>query len=231
MTISQDITEQVAQCCVNIADAVEQAGSNLDQVVRVNYVLPDGSLFERCWPAMRAAFASARPEAMMIGAGLSSPAMKIEVTALKGSDAQFSGAPSSPERPVLLGRRRRTAERLSAESRSKRRKLGPGVTAARLPQFTGASGHGHRLRPARNRESQARWLDGRGLHSPHSLSPPTRSLTHSTHPLHPPTRSATDPPAQCRMTHPDIRASCMRAAHSRHGAGQPFAIACGTICP
>jgi enamine deaminase RidA (YjgF/YER057c/UK114 family) len=89
MTISEDIAEQIAQCFVNIAAALEQAGSSLDEVVRVNYVLPDGSLFEKCWPAMRAAFASARPAAMMIQAGLSSPAMKIEieVTALKGSAA------------------------------------------------------------------------------------------------------------------------------------------------
>jgi enamine deaminase RidA (YjgF/YER057c/UK114 family) len=89
MTLSEDIAEQVAQCFVNIAAALEQAGSSLDEVVRVNYVLPDVSLFEECWPAMRAAFASARPAAMMIQAGLSSPAMKIEieVTALKGSAA------------------------------------------------------------------------------------------------------------------------------------------------
>ena len=61
-------------------------------MVRVTYVLPEGSLFEQCWPATRAAFASAKPAAMMIQAGLSEPAMKIEieVTALKGS------APSGP---------------------------------------------------------------------------------------------------------------------------------------
>jgi len=63
-------------------------------VVRVTYVLPDGALFEECWPATRQAFASARPAAMMIQAGLSDPAMKIEieVTALKGSAAQESAA-------------------------------------------------------------------------------------------------------------------------------------------
>ena len=87
MTISDDVTEQTAQAFANIAAALEQAGSSLDDVVRVTYVLPDGALFEQCWPATREAFASARPAAMMIQAGLSDPAMKIEieVTALKGS--------------------------------------------------------------------------------------------------------------------------------------------------
>jgi enamine deaminase RidA (YjgF/YER057c/UK114 family) len=42
---------------------------------------------------MREAFSSAKPAAMMIEAGLSDPAMKIEieVTALKGSAASGSG--------------------------------------------------------------------------------------------------------------------------------------------
>ena len=89
MTISDDIGAQTAQAFANIAEALERAGSSLDDVVRVTYVLPDGSLFEQCWPAMREAFASAKPAAMMIEAGLSSPEMKIEieVTALKGSAA------------------------------------------------------------------------------------------------------------------------------------------------
>jgi len=87
MTISDDVVEQTTQAFANIAAALHQAGSSLDEVVRVTYVLPDGALFEQCWPATREAFSSAKPAAMMIEAGLSDPAMKIEieVTALKGS--------------------------------------------------------------------------------------------------------------------------------------------------
>ncbi len=90
MTISDDLAQQTAQAFANIAAALAQAGSSLDEVVRVTYVLPDGALFEQCWPAMREAFSSARPAAMMIQAGLSDPAMKIEieVTALKGSASE-----------------------------------------------------------------------------------------------------------------------------------------------
>jgi len=89
MTISDDLAEQAAQAFANIAAALAEAGSSLDEAVRVTYVLPDGALFEQCWPAMREAFSSAKPAAMMIQAGLSDPAMKIEieVTALKGSAA------------------------------------------------------------------------------------------------------------------------------------------------
>ena len=89
MTISDDLGEQTAQAFANVAAALAQAGSSLDEVVRVTYVLPDGTHFEQCWPAMREAFSSAKPAAMMIQAGLSDPSMKIEieVTALKGSGA------------------------------------------------------------------------------------------------------------------------------------------------
>ena len=94
MTISDDLAEQTAQAFANIAAALAEAGSSLDEVVRVTYVLPDVALFERCWPAMREAFSAARPAAMMIQAGLSDPAMKIEieVTALKGSALKGSAA-------------------------------------------------------------------------------------------------------------------------------------------
>jgi len=55
-------------------------------VVRVTYVVPDGSEFERCWPVLRKYFGEIRPAAMMISAALADARMKIEieVTALKG---------------------------------------------------------------------------------------------------------------------------------------------------
>jgi len=79
MAISDDILEQTEQCLKNIDAALTQAGSSLKEVVRVTYVLPDGSLFERCWPILRKYFGSIRPAAMMISAGLADPRMKIEI--------------------------------------------------------------------------------------------------------------------------------------------------------
>ena len=85
MTIEDDVVAQAAQCFKNIEAALQQAGSSLQDVVRVNYVLPNGADFEPCWPVLRKYFGEARPAAMMVCAGLLDPRMKIEieVTALK----------------------------------------------------------------------------------------------------------------------------------------------------
>ncbi|MBT9463258.1 RidA family protein [Hydrogenophaga sp.] len=85
MRISDNVVEQAEQCMQNIAAALKQAGSSLDDVVRVNYVLPMGADFEACWPVLRKHLGTARPAAMMITAGLLDPRMKIEieVTAFK----------------------------------------------------------------------------------------------------------------------------------------------------
>ena len=85
MTIADGLLEQTEQCLKNIAAALEQAGSNLQDVVRVTYVLPNGAEFSDCWPVLRKYFGDVRPAAMMISAGLADPRMKIEieVTALR----------------------------------------------------------------------------------------------------------------------------------------------------
>jgi enamine deaminase RidA (YjgF/YER057c/UK114 family) len=85
MTISDDVVVQAEQCLKNITSALAQAGSSLQDVVRVTYVLPDGADFEPCWPVLRKYFGEVRPAAMMISAGLADPRMKIEieVTTLK----------------------------------------------------------------------------------------------------------------------------------------------------
>jgi enamine deaminase RidA (YjgF/YER057c/UK114 family) len=85
MTISEEIATQAEQCLENIASALAQAGASMADVVRVTYVLPDGSAFAQCWPVLKRYFGSVRPAAMMISAGLLDPRMKIEieVTALK----------------------------------------------------------------------------------------------------------------------------------------------------
>jgi enamine deaminase RidA (YjgF/YER057c/UK114 family) len=87
MTISDDLVQQTEQCLLNIESALREAGSSLNDVVRVTYVLPVATEFELCWPVLRNYFGAARPAAMMITAGLIDPRMKIEieVTALKSS--------------------------------------------------------------------------------------------------------------------------------------------------
>ena len=87
MTIEDDVVAQAEQCFKNIEAALQQAGSSLQDVVRVNYVLPNGADFEPCWPVLRQYFGEVRPAAMMVCAGLLDPRMKIEieVTAVKRS--------------------------------------------------------------------------------------------------------------------------------------------------
>lgn len=87
MSIADGIVAQTEQCLQNIDAALREAGSSLKDVVRVTYVLPNGSEFEQCWPVLRKYFGEVRPAAMMISAGLADPRMRIEieVTALKQS--------------------------------------------------------------------------------------------------------------------------------------------------
>lgn len=85
MTISGNIAVQTEQCLQNIASALQQAESSMADVVRVTYVLPDASQFEKCWPVLQKYFGDVRPAAMMMSAGLLDARMliEIEVTAIR----------------------------------------------------------------------------------------------------------------------------------------------------
>jgi enamine deaminase RidA (YjgF/YER057c/UK114 family) len=100
MTISDDLAEQTEQCLRNIESALTEAGSSMEDIVRVTYVLPNASEFQDCWPVLRRYFGSVRPAAMMISAGLADPRMRIEieVTALKQKDPKLQLG-SGRERP------------------------------------------------------------------------------------------------------------------------------------
>jgi len=81
MTISEDIVEQTDQCIKNIEKALLEAGSSLDEVVRVTYILPDGEEFDKCWPVLKKYFGEIKPAATMFSAGLANEQMKIEIEA------------------------------------------------------------------------------------------------------------------------------------------------------
>ncbi len=87
MTIADDLIAQTEQCFHNIAAALAQAESSLAEVVRVQYILPEASTFQECWPVLQRYLGTIRPAATMIEANLADPRMKIEieVTALRGS--------------------------------------------------------------------------------------------------------------------------------------------------
>jgi len=79
MSISSSATEQAQQCFKNIEKALLEAGSSLDQVVRVHYIFPDRSDFEPCWPVFKNYLGRAAPAATMFVAGLLDDAMKLEI--------------------------------------------------------------------------------------------------------------------------------------------------------
>jgi len=79
MTLPDAITDQCRNTLATISAALRDAGCTLDDVVRVTYIVPDVTEWPACWPIVAAAFASARPAATMISAGLQDPAMKIEI--------------------------------------------------------------------------------------------------------------------------------------------------------
>ena len=79
MSISDDLIEQAEQCFKNIEKALLEAGSSLDDVVRVHYILPDRLDFEPCWPVLKKYLGKARPAATMFVAGLVDERMKIEI--------------------------------------------------------------------------------------------------------------------------------------------------------
>lgn len=85
MTIENDVVMQTEQCIKNIITTLEKANTKLENVVRITYILPIASDFEKCWPTLRNYFGNIRPAATMFSAGLADPKMKIEiqVTALK----------------------------------------------------------------------------------------------------------------------------------------------------
>ncbi|VUC37707.1 unnamed protein product [Clonostachys rosea] len=88
--ISPNVEEQAEQTLANIAKALEEAGSSMSEVVRVQYVLPDRDDFPKTWPVLKKWFGDVCPAAMMIESKLMKEEMKIEieVTAKKGCAKQ-----------------------------------------------------------------------------------------------------------------------------------------------
>ncbi len=77
--ISEDVTEQTDQCFKNIQAALEQAGSSIENIVRVTYILPNRDDFEPCFPVLAKWLGTVRPAATVFEARLLDDNMKIEI--------------------------------------------------------------------------------------------------------------------------------------------------------
>ncbi len=90
MTMPPTIGEQCANTLATIAKTLAEAGSSLDDVVRVNYIVPNKDDWPECWPITSKAFAKAMPAATMICAELQNPEMKIEIEVTARLRREFS---------------------------------------------------------------------------------------------------------------------------------------------
>ena len=79
MQMPVDIVDQCRNALASIDGALKKAGSSLDHVVRVNYIVPNREEWPKCWPVTSDAFDVARPAATMFSAKLQEPEMKIEI--------------------------------------------------------------------------------------------------------------------------------------------------------
>ncbi len=79
MEISGDVAAQAEQTILNIKSAMEKAGFDLADIVRVHHILPNAADFPACWPVFQRYLGNIRPAATMFVAGLADPRMKIEI--------------------------------------------------------------------------------------------------------------------------------------------------------
>ena len=79
MSISSDVVEQAEQCFKTIEKVLIEAGSSIDNVVRVHYIYPNRDDFEPCWPVFNKYLGVAKPAATVFVAGLLNDAMKLEI--------------------------------------------------------------------------------------------------------------------------------------------------------
>ncbi|KAK5998697.1 2-iminobutanoate/2-iminopropanoate deaminase [Cladobotryum mycophilum] len=77
--ISLDVVEQAEQALVNIERALKEADSEIADVVRVRYILPDRNDFPKTWPVLQKWFGNVRPAATMLQSALMKEEMKIEI--------------------------------------------------------------------------------------------------------------------------------------------------------
>ncbi len=79
MAISDDVAAQTEQTLLNIKSAMEKAGFELADIVRIHHILPNAADFPACWPVFQKYLGDIRPAATMFVAGLADPRMKIEI--------------------------------------------------------------------------------------------------------------------------------------------------------
>jgi enamine deaminase RidA (YjgF/YER057c/UK114 family) len=81
MEMPDDVGEQTRNALATIEKALVEAGSGLNDILRVRYYLTDMAHYDAVVDAVGAAFADIRPAATMVICALTMPEMKIEIEA------------------------------------------------------------------------------------------------------------------------------------------------------
>ena len=81
MTMPDSVAEQTRNCMATIAKALETAGFDLADIVRIHYYVTDPAFVDVVFPILGGYFGEIRPAATMIVCGLAKPEMKIEIEA------------------------------------------------------------------------------------------------------------------------------------------------------
>ena len=81
MTMPESVAEQTRNCMATIAKALETAGFDLADIVRVHYYVTDRAFVDVVFPILGGYFGDIRPAATMIVCGLAKPEIKIEIEA------------------------------------------------------------------------------------------------------------------------------------------------------
>jgi enamine deaminase RidA (YjgF/YER057c/UK114 family) len=80
MTLRTGVVAQCEQALANIEVALQQAGAQMSDVVRVTYYFVRREDFPPCWPTLKRVFGETRPAAtMLVVAGLADPGMLVEI--------------------------------------------------------------------------------------------------------------------------------------------------------
>ncbi|MFB9953383.1 RidA family protein [Rhizobium puerariae] len=79
MEMPEDVAAQTRNALGTIEKALKEAGSGLQDVVRVRYYLVDMADYDAVVDVLGATFSKIRPAATMVVCGLTTPEMKIEI--------------------------------------------------------------------------------------------------------------------------------------------------------
>nr|CAD6601585.1 RidA family protein [Rhizobium sp. TCK] len=79
MEMPENVADQTRNALATIDQALREAGSGLNDVLRVRYYLTDMADYEQIVPVLGAAFGEIRPAATMVVCGLIAPEMKVEI--------------------------------------------------------------------------------------------------------------------------------------------------------